>query len=105
MKVLSWTSTFVLKYDQIILYVLQNVLHELEGKKPFVDSLKIKGEKLQQEANAEQDKNLVKDKGRKYYCLRCWLRYYKLPGSFRSWVNLSLSMCSHILNGVSQEAM
>ena len=42
----------------------QNVLHELEGKKPFVDSLKIKGERLQQEAKSEQDKQLVKEKGK-----------------------------------------
>ena len=46
------------------MYVAQNVLHELEGKKPFVDSLRIKGERLQQEAKLEQDKQLVKEKGK-----------------------------------------
>ena len=50
------------------MFFLQNVLHELEGKKPFVDSLKIKGERLRQEAKSEQDKQLVKEKG-KMCCL------------------------------------
>ena len=52
------------------MFIAQNVLHELEGKKPFVDSLKIKGERLQQEAKLNQDKQLVKEKG-KMCCFYC----------------------------------
>ena len=60
------------------MFIEQNVLHELEGKKPFVDSLKIKGERLQQEAKLDQDKQLVKEKGKMCCFYREALMFYIL---------------------------
>ena len=67
-----------------LLSLLQNVLQDFNSRKAQRDEVMDKAEKLQDEANNENDKQLIKDKGKLVVTMCSCLVFTALCGTFYS---------------------